>query len=928
MIRKYLFILILLTATAHLFAGVTGKISGLVTDAETGEALPGVNVVLEGTNMGAATGINGEYIILNVPVGTYELRASMMGYTPLRVENVRVSIDITTKQSFQMSPKVLDIAEEVTIVASRPMIQKDEVSTRHFVSSEEIELQPVDSFQEIAKNQAGVVGNHFRGGRSGEVLVLVDGIPVRDPAGFYVGNLGSFTTDVPEYGIQELEVSLGGFSAEYGNVQSGILNLAMKEGATRYTGKMRAMTTNFGSDDLNTSLLENIYEINLNGPEPITTTLLPSLGLDIPGSMAFSLSTELTDKDRGYYPNQQSIDQSYQGKLTYKITPNHKLIFGGLFSDSEWDQYYFPASKYGPGDDYQFNEYNLVENNVRYRYQYVFDPTQFEQGLVDNTGGEWQGQPYSRTETYFVAGMQNYLWDYTKQSDMAYMVWTHTLSPKTYYEVRLQNFYTNYHYATPDVEDRDGDGDTDEDLVWDINQPGPHPIYREREDNYWWVRGDDPGYRDQSSWTKSVKADLISQVTNNHMLKGGIELFMHRTKVENISWTLNLQTLRKDIWDEDSYDFGAYIQDKLEFQGIIALIGLRYDRFNPNGLQDAVYFPADFNRPFSQVDEDGLPIITDPQEPTIKHQISPRIGISHPITDRDVLHYTYGHYFQRPDGYFLYRNNRYRALTKTGNNIGNPNLEPEKTVAYEVGLEHQFSDDFKGTITGYYKDVSNLMDYKKFVGRTIQNIELNVFQNADYGNIKGMELTFKKRVGRYWGGSINYTYSIAKGRSSSPWGGYGSFTDAKRMNLLDHDQTHTVNANLTLQTPENFGFSLARFRPLGKWIINFQFDYGSGLPYSSYGTGKVNDQRMPWTSTTDVKLLRKFDVGGSDLHLFMDVFNLFNRENLQWLGSSQYYQITGDPSIVRLDNISNQYIRNPSVYSASRQFRIGIAVQF
>ncbi len=927
MIQKRLFILILVVAFNSGFAGVTGKITGLVTDAETGEPLPGVNVAVEGTNLGAATGVDGEYIILNVPVGTYELRATMMGYTPIRVKNVRVSIDITTKQAFELSPKVLDIAEDITIVASRPMIQKDEVSTRHFVSSDEIELQPVDSFQEIAKNQAGVVGNHFRGGRTGEVLVLVDGIPVRDPAGFYVEDLGGFTSDVPEYGIQELEVSLGGFSAEYGNVQSGILNLAMKEGARRFTGRIRATTTNFGSQNINTDLLENIYEINLNGPEILTNYALPLLGVNVPGSVSFSLSGELTDKDRGYYPNQQKLDQSYQGKITYKITPNHKLILGGLYSDSEWDQFYFPASKYGPGDDYEFNEYNFVENDTRYRYRYVYDPVPYEQGVVDNTGGEWDNQPYSRMETYYVAGMQNYLWDYEKESDMAYMIWTHTLSPKTYYEVRLQNFYTNYHYATPDVEDRDGDGNTDEDLLWNINEPGPHPIYREREDNYWWVRGDDPGYRDQSSWTQSVKADLISQVTNNHMLKGGIEFYKHRTKVENISWTLNLQTLRKDIWDEDSYDFGAYIQDKLEFQGIIALVGLRYDRFDPNGLQDAVFYPSDFNRPFSQLDENGLPILIDPQEPTIKHQISPRIGISHPITDRDLIHYTYGHYFQRPDGYFLYRNNRYQALTKTGNNIGNPNLEPEKTVAYEVGLEHQFSDNFKATITGYYKDVSNLMDYKKFVGRTIQNIELNVFQNADYGNVKGMELTFKKRLGRFWGGSINYTYSVAKGRSSSPWGGFGSFTDAKRMNILNHDQTHTVNANLTLQTPEDFGISLANFKPLGKWIINLQFDYGSGLPYSSYGTGKVNDQRMPWTSTTDVKFLRKIDFSGTNIHFFIDVFNLFDRENVQWLGNSQYYEIEGDPSIVRLDNVTGDYIRNPSVYSSGRQVRIGMGLE-
>ncbi|MBN1541682.1 TonB-dependent receptor [candidate division KSB1 bacterium] len=923
MIKKSVFLFLLLFLTGSAFAGITGKIAGRVVDKTSGQALPGVNVIIENTSMGAASDINGQYTILNVPVGSYVVRANMMGYTPMRVEQVRVSIDITTKIDFALTEEVLDIAEAITVIATRPMIQKDEVSTRHFVSAEEIALQPVDSFQEIAKNQAGVVGNHFRGGRSGEVLVLVDGIPVRDPAGEYAGNLGGFTSDVPEYGIQELEVSLGGFSAEYGNVQSGILNLAMKEGAQSISGRMRLTTTNFGSESVNTRLLQNIYEMNVTGP-----IFKARQGAFLPGELSFSLSGEMTDKGRGYYPNQQTLDQSYQGKLTYKITPNHKFILGGLYSNSDWEQYYFPASKYGPGDDYRENEHLFVDNSVRYHYRYVYDPTLFEQGAVDPTPGELDGQAYDRTETYYMAGMLNYLWNYHKNSDMIYGIWTHTLSPKTYYEVRLQNFYTNYHYATPDVDDRDGDGDTEEDLIWDIKRPGPHPIYREREANYWWIRGDDPGFRDQSSWTQSVKADLISQLTSNHLLKGGIEFYAHRTKVENVSWTLNLSTVRKDIWDQQSYDMGIYLQDKVEFQGIIALIGLRYDLFNPNGLGDEIFYPTDFNRPFSSIDENGMPILIDPKSPTLKHQISPRIGISHPITDRNVIHYTYGHYFQRPDGYFLYRNNAYQALTKTGNSIGNPDLAPEKTVAYEVGVEHQFTDDLKLALTGYYKDISDLMDYRKYVGRTIQNIELNVFENADYGNIRGMEVSLKKRIGRWWGGMVNYTYSIAKGRSSDPWGGFGSFTDAKRMNLLSFDQTHTVNANLTLQTPKDFGITLGSLRPLANWITNVQFDFGSGLPYSSYGTGKVNDQRLPWTSTTDLRLMRRMPLGKFNVEFFMDLFNIFNKRNVLYLGSTQYYEITGDPRNLGPDNITGDYLLNSQVYSAGRQARIGFVLQF
>lgn len=922
MIKKWFLIISTLVWAVSLQAGVTGKIAGKIIDVQTKQPIPGVNVLLEGTSMGAVTDVSGQYTILNVTPGSYTVRASMIGYTTMRVEGVRVSIDLTTRVNVNLSSEVLDITDAITVVAQRPMIQKDEVATKHYISNEEIELQPVDSFQEIAQNQAGVVGSHFRGGRGSEVLVLIDGIPVRDASGEYAGNMGGFTSSVPSYGIEELEVSLGGFGAEYGNVQSGVLNLAMKEGASRYNGRFRVSTTDFGSASINTPFNRKIYEASLSGPVPMVKKVLP-------GDLSFSLSGELTDKDHGYYPNQYTYDRTLQGKLTWRISPNYKLTYGTLYNQMDWDQYYFWAAKYGPGPEYQSNQYQYVDNSTLYNYLYVLDPAKYndQQGKVDPISGNLNDKPYTQMQTYYVGGMQDYLWNYEKRSNTNYLIWTHALNPKTYYEVRAQHFFSNYHYATPDVEDRDGDGNTKEDLVWDTSQPGPHPIYRERENNLWWVRGDDPGYLYQGSWTRSLKADLVSQVTQNHLLKGGLEFYNNRTKVENISWSLNLETLRKDIWDEDAYDLGAYIQDKLEFEGIIALVGLRYDAFNPNGLGDAVYYPADFANPFAEVVGD-LPVLLNPQKPTVKHQLSPRIGISHPITDRDVIHYTYGHYFQRPDLYWLFRNNKYQALTKVGNNIGNPNLNPEKTVAYEIGLEHQFNDDIKGTVTGYYKDISNLVDWMKYVGRSIQNIEMNVFTNADYGNVKGLEFTMSKRLGRFWGGHVNYTYSVAKGRSSDAWGGYGSFTDAKRMNLLNYDQTHTVNANLSLRTPGEFGPELLGVKPLGNWQSNIQFSYGSGLPYSSYGTNKVNDQRLPWTSSTDLKLLRQFKIAGLGLDLFIDVFNLFDRKNVNYINSSQYYDITGDPSVIMLDVDGENYIRNPQVWDTGRQVRAGVAIQF
>ncbi|HDP67238.1 MAG TPA: TonB-dependent receptor [Candidatus Marinimicrobia bacterium] len=921
-----------------IFAGVTGNIEGFITDTQTGHPLVGVNVVIQGTTYGAATDKDGYYVILNIPAGEYTLKATMIGYQAVTVSGVRVSIDLSTKLDFTMSSEVLEAAESVVIVAERPLLKRDEFTSRTTVSTEEIEIQPIDDFQTIARNQAGVVGSHFRGGRVGEVMILVDGLPVRDPAGEYSGNMGGFTADVPEASIQEMEVTLGGFSAEYGNVQSGIINLAMKEGGSKYSGKVSVTSTNFGSalndllmgerdywfDTKYQHKLENIYKLSLSGP------VIPGSA----GNINFALSGELTDRTQGYFINQNLYKESLQGKISAKLGRNIKISVGGLYSYREWDQFYFPASKYGPAGDYQVNEYGQYKSagdKTILHYVYVDDPSKYE-----NHGTRYDSLTQfiigpdtlvsDTVSTIYVGPMQDYLWNYQQRSNNQYIVMTHQLSSKTYYDLRYQRFYSHYHYATPDIEDRDDDGNTEEDLVWDPNKEGPHPIYRERLNNYWWIRGDDPGYRDQTSVTNTAKMDLVSQLNPNHLVKSGFEFSHHEMDVENISWTLGYGTNRLDIWKQEMIDLGIYVQDKIDYEGIIALIGIRYDYFNPSGFGDPVIFPADFNNPFTDVDSVGEAILIDPQEVTNKSQISPRIAVSHPITDRDIIRFSYGHYFQRPDGYYMYRNLTYRDLTKAGNYIGNPNLAPEKTVAYEVGVEHLFTDDIKLSVNGYYKDVTNLMNIYHYVLRNYYGTEANIFVNADYGNMKGLEFSLIKRIGNFWGGSVNYTFSVAKGRSSSSTSGAGAFDSERRLNILSFDQTHTVNANLTFKTPDRYGMIL------GRWLANIQFNYGSGLPYSSYGTGKINDLRMPATSNTDLRLSKEIPIPKARLNLYLDVFNLFNRQNVDWIGNSYYYQVDqatkGDPAVVSKEGVTGEYIRNPQVYNSERQFRFGVAIQF
>jgi hypothetical protein len=126
-----------------IYAGTTGKISGTVKDSETGEPLPGCNIMIIGTDLGAASNIDGEFFILNISPGTYSVRATMMGYKTYIISNVRILIDLTTNLEFLMEPTVLEMDEEVIVVAERPLIQKDVTSNLVIIDSEEILNMPI-----------------------------------------------------------------------------------------------------------------------------------------------------------------------------------------------------------------------------------------------------------------------------------------------------------------------------------------------------------------------------------------------------------------------------------------------------------------------------------------------------------------------------------------------------------------------------------------------------------------------------------------------------------------------------------------------------------------------------------------------------------------------------------------------------------------
>ena len=259
---------IILVVSNLLVAQTTGKISGTVTDAETGEPLPGANVVVEGELIGAATDNNGRFHVINVRPGEYTVIVNVIAYKPIHVENVRVSVNRTFSLDVKMTPTVLE-GETVTVTADRISFKRDQTSTIKNVSSDQIKELAIESMGAVINMQAGVVAGHFRGGRSTEVTYMIDGIQVDEA---FSGQ--NTTVEIEPEAVQDLEIITGTFNAEYGRAMSGVVNIITKDGGNNFEGSLSSGYGNYYTRNENIFIgltpsefnRNKDYKVQLSGP--------------------------------------------------------------------------------------------------------------------------------------------------------------------------------------------------------------------------------------------------------------------------------------------------------------------------------------------------------------------------------------------------------------------------------------------------------------------------------------------------------------------------------------------------------------------------------------------------------------------------------------------------------------------------------------
>ncbi|MCK5456875.1 MAG: carboxypeptidase-like regulatory domain-containing protein, partial [Melioribacteraceae bacterium] len=418
--KKTLLILTILLLTINVYGQKTGKLVGKITDAEFGDGLPGVNIILQGTYYGAATDPNGNFRISKISSGTYTVKVSLIGYKTMQYTGINITAGKSTELNVKLEETVLSMGQDVVIIGEKALVDVEETQSKRTVSREEIEMAVVEDVKDLVAQQAGVITSnneiHIRGGRSYENAFLLDGVSVQDP----LAGTG-FGLQLSSNAIEEVEVITGGFNAEYAKATSGIINVKTREGSDKYSGYFA-----YKRDDLGNGATSNhvfnveIAEANFSGPEPITTHLLPALGVKIPGKLTFfgSFYMGLTDGiTQGHF--KETADQLYSStfggttfapkasntwfwmvKLTYNLTPTKKLSYS-----------------YNQSVNINQNSQSL-QSNLEYiepspGYQYPF------QNILDSAN------------------------TFTHQNNFHNLSWTHTLNSSTFYELRVNKFFSN-----------------------------------------------------------------------------------------------------------------------------------------------------------------------------------------------------------------------------------------------------------------------------------------------------------------------------------------------------------------------------------------------------------------------------------------------------------------------------------------------------
>jgi outer membrane receptor protein involved in Fe transport len=906
---------LLLVLAAGLLAGTppgdawaqsTGKVAGSVVDRKTGRALAFVNVAIPEARTGALSDSKGDFLIGNVPPGTYTVRAQFTGYGAESAPGVVVTAGQTTTLKIAMTEVIVATEKEVVVTGTRPLVDTKTGGTIRTIGSQDIANQGLQTIADVVASQAGVTNEEnvirVRGGRGDEVTIFVDGVALRDPIS------GESTAGkLSARSVAELTLISSGFAARYGQALSGVVDVRLKDGGQEFEGGLSAQGGNWWTQ---------FYEGQLSGPDPLTR----KLGLGGETSYFLNLSADFSNT---HLPSIQDL-------------PGRPRLRSGYV-----DSFLGQKFKYSPDIFMPFQE-NVWRGVAKWTWKPRTDlkiglaynkNLSFDQGFNRRPFADIAGQ--SLTYPWYLHDRLTHFPTVTTDANTFAVDFTKSTGTRGYHQFQLSRAFSGQEVAV--------DGKHWSEYVQPDDAALPfgqdRPYFQDSGDHNEW------DFAKSISWTADYR--LARNFGTIHRAEFGIQNSFQDVQYTTIidPWVFDEDGLGRDqdLWRVHPAQGAAYAQDRLEYEGFVVEGGVRLDWFFPGSeLEAAVADTANKNISSST----RLEFMEDTGEVfgrRVKAVMSPRIAVSHPIRGQDKLFFNFGQFTQFPSYYYIYS-----KLTSVSSAsfpvLGNANLNPEKSVQFEVGGEHLFRADLAGKLSLFQKDIYDYptsVSFQRLEGENIS--DFLVFLNLDFARSRGFELEFEKSRRKYWSWRANYTYSVAKGKSSDPNAAKiveESGGNARERNLgesfLFWNRPHRLNFAVDFRAPQTGD----RVKALGVTLprgfgANLSGSMQSGRTYTpSNADGEATaadySANGPMEVLVNLKLGKEFMLGRQALRLSLTGENILGWDVVKRVDSSTgKAPKAGEGQYVEYTEYEvNSVLTNPSYYGPGMRWRLGVDYDF
>lgn len=940
-----------------LSAFAQGTLKGKVTDAGTGEGLIGANVFVVGTYKGAAADFNGDYSILELKPGDYTIRVTYLGYNEKQFNGIRIKKDQTTTLNIKLD-ELGTTLDAVVIVGDKNLVDLESGKSQVKISADEIKEMNVRNVQDVVAMQAGVTetpdGIQIRGGRVYETSYVVEGISASDP----LSGTG-FGVEVASSSIQDVELITGGGSAEFGGSTSGVILTRIREGGKKYSVTGSWQRDNLGIND-STQWNTDIVDLGVSGPIPFTSN-----------KATFFTSANIFITDNYFGPTADQLQSSLFRESTSSFVEGSNRIFNRSATDQT-----FWAPRQANNFSHTLKLSYQIQNNTKLTVtnQHSIKVNQSTRSLqiVGNDAIITPGFQY-----FFSRDLDNAN-TYTHRSNLTALNFSHVFKERLRVETSVGRLFVNLRAdangrpfreetvsgildAQSIVSDPIGLFNPADSIVFVLPGPGlanNNGIASLWHDHY------------VQEYTFKTKFKYISK-NNTHFYTFGME-----HKLQEYQWidvtnpwvgapiqindTLSTPLISigstSDVWAVKPQEGGIFAEDQIKYKGLIATFGILFKYWAPGKfVDDAVEDPE--APVLDQIRQDYKDKTVQVAGLRWKARLLPKLNVSFPITENNVLYFNYGHSMRLAHPRFIYQGlDKVYQNRSFLSNLGNPDIDPEVSVSYELGLKTQVTRDLAFTVTAFYNDRFDYIVSRRIQVRdqTGQFVEKQFYINQDYARIRGVELGYNQRISKWFRTNASFAYQIATGKSNTAAESAlqintQGFVNATEENFLAWDRPFEFKAGLLFKPDTSFRIGSVNF---DNFKVYLSANWKSGLRYTPYvQTGVAPNGRPQYERVVDapfeevgenwfwmdLKVSRDFRISDrSYVSLSFEVKNLLNNLNSQIINpvTGRAYQF-GDPlPISSRDPLypdpenNSQPPFNPARWKQPRQILAGISFKF